>query len=426
MVERLKRWFHPFPDMPGALRFGFAAAYAGVLGALIVYTNFVSSCNQGVPLLGWWTMIGLLALVLFVERYEMTQEVQPVPRRLGVVLLLGRALLVQGVVLLDCTGLAVILYPIVPFAAFFVLGPQVGRVIALVYWLAVVTNAWLTGNAGPQAGNDELTVVVVYSLLTIFMLVIARNIEREERSRDHTRQLLFKLRSSHGQLQAYAAQVAELAAAEERYRLARDIHDSVGHHLTAINIQLEKAIAFRERNPAEADQAIWDAKKAAEQALRDVRQSVGGLRSADGDFSLRQALADLVGRIDSKTLAIDLCVDGDESGYARPVLTTLYRVAQEGLTNVQKHAGAQHVMLDVHLGAEGASLRLRDDGAGFQLDALSDLASAPDGSFGLMGLQERLELVRGQMTIASDPQQGTELTVTVPRNPARLELGGAA
>jgi signal transduction histidine kinase len=425
MVERLKRWLNPFPDTPGALRLGFAAAYAGVVGALLVYTNFVSTCNQGVPSLGWWTMIGLLALLLVVERYELTRERQPVSRRLAVVLLLARALLVQGVVMLDCTGLAVILYPIVPFAAFFALGAQVAPLIGLAYWLAIVVRAWLTSSTQMQTGIDEITIVVVYTLLSIFIMLIARNIEREDRSRNDTRQLLLKLRSSHSQLQAYAAQVAELAAAEERYRLARDIHDSVGHHLTAINIQLEKAIAFRQRNSAEADQAILDAKKAAEQALRDVRQSVGGLRSADGDFSLKQALADLVSRIDSETLAIDLLVEGDETGYARPVLTTLYRVAQEGLTNVQKHAGAQHVTLDVHLGAEGASLRLHDDGGGFQLDPLSLVSSVSNGSYGLVGLQERLELVRGQMTIASDPQQGTELTVTVPRNPARLELSGA-
>ena len=102
------------------------------------------------------------------------------------------------------------------------------------------------------------------------------------------------------------------------------------------------------------------------------------------------------------------------------MLAALYRVAQEGLTNVQKHAQARHVLLDVQLGAEEARLRLRDDGTGFDTGTLSTLAVSPDHGFGLQGLQERLELIRGQMNISSDPQLGTELTVTVPKHLSQL------
>ena len=90
------------------------------------------------------------------------------------------------------------------------------------------------------------------------------------------------------------------------------------------------------------------------------------------------------------------------------MLTALYRAAQEGLTNVQKHAQARHVLLDVQLGEAEACLRLHDDGVGFDTGGWARQAAAPERGYGLQGLQERLELVRGQMSITSDARTGTE------------------
>ena len=420
MLARAKRWLHPYPDTAGALRLGFVAAYIGVIGALIAYTNFVSPCGDQFPNPRRWAMIGFLALLLFVERFELTRETQPKSRPLAIGLLIVRAALVQGVVSLDCTKLAVILYPVVPFAAFFTLGPALSRLISLGYWLLVAVLAWETGNVGPLKNFDAVTIIVIFSLLLIFMQIIAGHIDRDQRSRQQMRQLLVELETSHRQLQSYADRVAELAAAAERNRLARDIHDSLGHYLTAISIQLEKAQAYRARDPEEANQAIRDAKQTTQAALQDVRQSVSALRGAEDRFSLWQSLADLVRRMKNGSLEIDYRFAGDESDYAGPVLTALYRVAQEGLTNVQKHAQARHVLLDVQLGEKEARLKLRDDGTGFDTETLTELAAMPDHGFGIQGLQERLELVRGQMNISSDPQLGTELTVTVPKHLSQL------
>ncbi len=416
MLAWAKRWLYPYPDTAGALRLGFVAAYIGVGGALVVYTNVVSPCSEQFPNPKPWAMIGFLALLLFVERFELTREPHTVSRPLAVGLLIIRAALVQGVVSLDCTELGVILYPVVPFAAFFTLGVPLSRLVSLGYWFLVAILAWETGSVGPLKNFDSVTIIVIFSLLLIFTQIIARHIDRDQRSRQQMQRLLVELETSHRQLQDYAGRVAQLAAAAERNRLARDIHDSLGHYLTAINIQLEKAQAYRERNPGEADQAIRDAKQTAQAALHDVRQSVSALRGAEGKFSLRHSLADLVDRMNGGTLEIDYRVDGDETDYAGPVLTTLYRAAQEGLTNVQKHAQARHVLLNVKLGEEEACLSLRDDGSGFNTETLIALAASPEHGFGLQGLQERLELVRGQMHINSDPAHGTELTVIVPKH----------
>jgi signal transduction histidine kinase len=365
-------------------------------------------------------MIALLTMMLGVERFELARDSQPSARGFAVGLLILRIALVQGVVMLDCTGMAVLLYAVVPFAVFFVLGAGISHIIGFAYWCLVAVRAWQAGSAGLSLSLDSLTIVVIFTLLLIFVHVIAGHIDRDQRSKQQMRQLLVQLETSHRQLQTYADRVAELAAAAERNRLARDIHDSLGHYLTAISIQLEKAQAYRERNPEEADRAIRDAKQTAREALQDVRQSVSTLRDAEDRFSLRQSLADLVGRMEGGSLEIDCRVEGDETGYAGPVLAALYRAAQEGLTNVQKHAHARHVRVDVQLGAAEACLRLRDDGAGFDAGALAGQAASPERGYGLQGLQERLELVRGQMNITSHARTGTELTIIIPKYPAQV------
>ena len=135
MFARAKRWLHPYPDTTGALRLGFVAAYIGVVGSLIVYTNIVSPCGEQFPNPRRWAMIGFLALMVLVERFELGRETQAISRPLAIGLLIIRAALVQGVVSLDCTNLGIILYPVVPFAAFFTLGLTLSRLVSLGYWL---------------------------------------------------------------------------------------------------------------------------------------------------------------------------------------------------------------------------------------------------------------------------------------------------
>ena len=316
------------------------------------------------------------------------------------------------------TRLAVLLYAVVPFAVFFVLGAGASHVVGFGYLCLVALRAFQATGAGLRPGLDSLTIVVIFTLLLIFVNVIAGHIDRDQRSKEKMRQLLAQLEASHKQLQAYAGRVASWRPG--RANRLRDIHDSLGHYLTAISIQLEKAQAYRERNPEAADRAIRDAKQTAREALQDVRQSVSTLRDAEDRFSLRQSLAGLVGRMDGGSLEIACHIEGDEGGYAGPVLAALYRAAQEGLTNVQKHARARHVQLDVRLGEAEACLRLRDDGVGFDSSLLAEQAASPERGYGLQGLQERLELVRGQMHITSDAQSGTELTIIIPRYLAQV------
>jgi signal transduction histidine kinase len=195
----------------------------------------------------------------------------------------------------------------------------------------------------------------------------------------------------------------------ERNRIAREIHDSLGHYLTVIGVQLEKAIAFDAVNPEEAGLAVKAAKGLTDDALTEVRSSVGALRETDETFTLQSALNALVQNMHRSGLSVNLRWRGDEEGFSEQQLLTLFRAAQEGLTNVHKHAGAQQVLIEVSLDAETAALRLADDGIGFDPKAIRS------GGYGLQGLRERVELVQGEMTLDRSPAGGAQMVVVLPK-----------
>jgi signal transduction histidine kinase len=167
--------------------------------------------------------------------------------------------------------------------------------------------------------------LIVFTVGLIFAITMAHTVVSEKVSRARAEQLLAELEKSHQRLKTYAAQVAELATTKERNRLARDMHDSLGHF-------------------------------------------------------------------------------------------ALYRAVQEGLTNVQKHAKASAVHLDVQFAEHETTICLRDNGNGFDVSLLQALQPERDGQYGLQGLQERLELVGGRLRVESVPGQGTQLFVAIPKN----------
>lgn len=198
----------------------------------------------------------------------------------------------------------------------------------------------------------------------------------------------------------------------ERNRVARDIHDGLGHYLTAINIQLEKALAFYAKDSAESQLAVQTSKRLAHEALSDVRRSVGLLRERADHFALAPMLVELVelGAGGGPSVALDL--SGDEAAFPLAVRMVLYRAAQEGLTNIRRYAGASQANLELRFEADHATLRICDDGVGF----VPELAEAT-GGYGLRGLRERVALIGGSLQIQSAPGRGAAVTVVVPRDP---------
>jgi signal transduction histidine kinase len=390
--------------------------YLTTLG-LYIYLILAGVYYPPYPWLQLSAVVGVILFLVGLDRLEyLYYNDQPSWQQSGVLMLM-RFMMVWLILLTDGKGRIWGEYLVIGgliFSLLFLIGSSYG--LTGMVWLAGIIERFEHKGDPEYVREGDFVFHMTLLLGMIFIFYIAYLIRQERLNRRRAERLVRELEESHRQLQTYAAQVAELATTEERNRLARDIHDSLGHYLSVINVQLEKAIAFRERKPVEADQAVRDSKRLAGEALQEVRQSVSALRRAPEPFSLVESLRQLVNDAQTGQFLIDLDISGDECGYSRQSLLTLYRAAQEGLTNVQKHAGASQVTIHLQFNGLEASMSISDNGQGFDL-------ALTNGGYGLRGLQERLELIRGSLKLESTPGQGTRLLITVPKNPLALGEG---
>ncbi len=217
--------------------------------------------------------------------------------------------------------------------------------------------------------------------------------------------LMLAERKSRLQAEVLTQEVEQLAATLERNRIARDIHDSLGHTLTTLDIQLEVAQKLREHDPNQALQALDTAKLLASECLQDVRRALTTLHRSP--FDLQQALYALVEQVKQHQL---FQVHMEIQLPPLPLQTShqLYCIVQEGLTNIQKHADATCVKLRSYVSEYEVIIELIDDGKGFNPDLSHE-------GFGLRGMQERVQLLGGQLLIKTAPGQGTSIHVAIPR-----------
>jgi len=203
-----------------------------------------------------------------------------------------------------------------------------------------------------------------------------------------------------------SGQLAMRAQEEERRRLARDLHDEVNQALTAILLRLE---ALAQETPPEQREELTELKRLVNQALDELLNLARQLRpTALDDHGLVAALETQMKRFSSRTgIEARIDTEGEPDALADVVQTAIYRVAQEALTNVTRHAGATVVELGVETDDEGVELRVSDDGRGF------DPAVRGTG-LGLVGMAERARLVGGDLDVRSAPGGGTTITLRVP------------
>jgi signal transduction histidine kinase len=262
---------------------------------------------------------------------------------------------------------------------------------ALVTAAVPLAHLGMDWGAGLRAALGTLAAVVFAAGITWLHL-------REQRAR-------VALDEANAQLRGHAAQAEQLATTEERNRLARDIHDGLGHHLTVVQMQVQAARAVLARDPERADAVLAQAQQQASEALDEVRRSVAALREPRATPPLPEALEELA----TETSAAGVPTTVDLSGISRalPADTeeSLFRTAQEGLTNVRKHAAASHARLVLDYRAATVALEVRDDGTG---------AAAGSPGFGLIGLRERAAALGGTLATDATPGRGTTLRIEVP------------
>jgi two-component system sensor histidine kinase UhpB len=206
------------------------------------------------------------------------------------------------------------------------------------------------------------------------------------------------------------------AMEEERKRIARELHDETSQVLTSLLISL--AILEESITTEVARSRIADTRKLAHQTLRAIRNLSIDLRpSALDDLGLLPALRWYVKEYQQKfAISVDLQVTGFKERLTAEMETALYRIVQESLTNVARHAQAQHVSVDMKENTNVVSVTISDDGIGFDADQLQKTPGpGQEHGWGLVGMRERARLLDGSLTIASHSGNGATVHVQIPR-----------
>lgn len=277
-------------------------------------------------------------------------------------------------------------------------------------WIIVfILATWLAGFLAVDVmhANDIVAILGGY----LFFGTFGTGLRQANEARQRSQQLLTELQEAHEQLKAYTSQAQQLAVAEERNRLAREMHDALGHRLTVAVVQLEGAQRLIPSNPERSASMIEAMRAQLKQALTELRQTVSALRSPENGSvpgSLATAVTHLTQTFQEATgLPVHLQLPDDVPLLPEAHRLALYRAAQESLTNVQRHAHARQAWLSLAADDESVTLTVADDGQGFS----SEVA---DGRFGLIGLRERAKQLGGLLTLGVAEQGGAKLTLQLP------------
>jgi signal transduction histidine kinase len=265
----------------------------------------------------------------------------------------------------------------------------------------VLTGALATLLAAPnvvlahRTGFDWVGELAVVVFVVAVGVVLGWVVERSER-------LIRRTQLAHVKAMTRAQE-------EERRRVARELHDEA-QTLVVLSRGLDRLASEAKGSPA-AHEAVGELRELAVSTIETIRRLGRELRPPMLDhLGLTPALEWLVGRTHLHSdLAIHLSVAGEARRLDGDAELTVFRVAQEALSNVVKHADAADVLLAIRFDTDGVTLIVTDDGCGFTV-----FAAPPSGSLGLIGMQERADLVGGRMGVESAPGQGTTVRLWVP------------
>lgn len=297
--------------------------------------------------------------------------------------------------------------------AFTMFEEKPGLALSASIWAAYALNVVAT--MGPERlyelPNYFSFLLTPYVLAVVFTIAVVR----QAAGRRSVETLYGELQAAHTQLQRMHQQASELAVTQERNRLAREIHDSLAHYLTVINLQLEAAEKLGRDQTERAIEHVQRARSLAIDCLQDVRRSVGALRATSlEDLALPELLRKLTAEFTETGLRVSLDIQLPPEVRVGPDPTlVLFRAAQEGLTNVQRHARATEATITLSHRDSSLELIVEDNGIGPPTNGTNGTRG-----FGIAGLQERVDLVGGRLTFGRAERGGARLAVSVPSSRA--------
>ncbi len=261
---------------------------------------------------------------------------------------------------------------------------------------------------GPSESNRALLLgtLAVWAMMMVFMLFMSHLMQTsQERG-----QLITELQAAKHELELAQQREAELAVLRERERLARDLHDSLGHALVTLSVQLEAIQRLYRVDPEAASEQVEELKAMTRASMDALRRSIAGLRAPSlEDRALRPALQALCVDFSQRTGLEVACQISPAADDLRPAIAeALWRITEEALTNVEKHAQAGSVTVSLACEPDAVTLRVADDGVGLPAGA-----EARPNRFGLRGMRERLEGLGGTLALQGDAT-GTVVQACLP------------
>jgi signal transduction histidine kinase len=266
--------------------------------------------------------------------------------------------------------------------------------------VSVLLTGWLLGSPNWLVLiRDELIPAILFGVMGYIVTLMMAG-QRQQRQ---------ALAEANVQLAQHAATLEQLTVSRERNRLARELHDTLAHTLSAVSVQLEAVDSAWEANPPKARDLLGKSLAQTRSGLTETRRALQALRASPlDDLGLALAIRNLA-ESTAQRGGLLLTVDIAELEPLPPEAEQqVYRIAQEALTNVLKHAGAQRLAVRLSHSAPGYLFSVQDDGKGFT-------TGAPlNGHFGLQGMRERADLLGAALVVQSAPGQGTEIRLTWP------------
>lgn len=256
-------------------------------------------------------------------------------------------------------------------------------------------------------------------LLVGYVIVQLVSLQREQRvalARANEQQA-----AANRRLQRYADTLEELAVSRERNRLARELHDTLAHSLSAVTVQLEAVRSLWHLDPDAALALLDRADETARSGLTEARRALQALRASPlQDLGLALALRELAQQATQRAGAT-LQVRAPEriaASLSPTVEQEVYRIAQETLENVVRHADATSVLLKLEQSAGSLALTIEDNGRGIDTGVIKVSEAGGENRVGIRGMKERAALIGAELQITTEAGQGTRVHLTIPLSPS--------
>ena len=386
----------------------------------IIYTgSFVYAILNGEPIyLRDWrgiTIIGLAALIIgiYTLRIFSANEQWPLPLRYSLTIWLSLYLVVVLLSLID-NNFCWLLY-IVFGISFSLFGSR--RLLLAVAIIALTLFAFQGLFLLPITFGGVISMigqgVSIFAMTAVAMMSQRLIGDRYARNKllEKLTQSNRELEEAHHKLAESVMQEQELAVLRERTRLARDVHDTLGHALVLVSVKLEVAQRLRTIDPERCDHELETTKEIVRETMKELRASIANLRSPalerESVYGAISRYAQEVAQRAGLRVTFDRHASNtDSEGLPEQVEETLWKVGQEALTNIEKHAQATSIVLHISRQDGHIRMRIQDDGIGLTRELLQwhkdgspIVGTSPAGHYGLSGMFERVERIGGHITL---------------------------